>query len=90
MPTEKKNSKDQHRARVRQAFDSFGQRLGGRLDETARESVAQVREAAEARDGERLRGHLNDLSKRHGWLYRELASHPEIANLLDELALLGL
>ena len=52
--------------------------------------MAQVREAAEARDGERLRGHLNDLSKRHGWLYRELASHPEIANLLDELALLGL
>ena len=90
MEPKDKNSPNEHQTRVRRAFDAFGQSLGGRLDETARKSVAQVRAAAEARDGERLRGHLNELSKRHGWLYRELATHPEIANLLDELALLGL
>lgn len=90
MPTHEKNSQDDHPARVRRAFDSFAESVGSRLDEAARKSVAQVREAAEARDGDRLRGHLNDLSKRHGWLYRELAAHPEVANLLDELALLGL
>jgi len=33
---------------------------------------------------------LKELRDQHGWLYRELASHPRLANLLDELALLGL
>ena len=85
-----KEKPDKHQARVRQAFDAFSSTLGDRLDAGARESVDRVREAAEAGDGEKLRDHLNDLSRRHGWLYRELASHPEVATLLDELALLGL
>ena len=85
-----KEKPDKHQARVRQAFDAFSSKLGDRLDAGARESVTRVREAAEAGDGEKLRNQLNDLSRRHGWLYRELASHPEVATLLDELALLGL
>jgi hypothetical protein len=84
------NNTGKHEERVRRAFESLDRKLGDRLDTQSKEHVAKVREAAEARDGARLRKHLNDLSQRHGWLYRELASHPEIANLLDELALLGL
>jgi len=34
--------------------------------------------------------HLDDLRERHGWLYKELAEHPRVAQLLDELALFGL
>jgi Tfp pilus assembly protein PilO len=79
-----------HEERVRRAFEALDRKLGDRLDASSKEHVARVREAAEARDGDALRKRLNELSKRHGWLYRELASHPEIANLLDELALLGL
>jgi hypothetical protein len=85
-----KEPKTAHETRVQKAFDSFHREVGDRLDSRARESVADVREAASAKDGERLRRQLNDLSQHHGWLYRELAAHPEVANLLDELALLGL
>jgi len=79
-----------HEARVQKAFEAFQRQIGDRLDARGRESVADVRDAASAKDGERLRRQLNDLSRHHSWLYRELASHPEVANLLDELALLGL
>jgi Tfp pilus assembly protein PilO len=81
---------DAHETRVRQAFDSLDRKLSDRLDANAKESVEKLRAAAAAKDADRLRTQLNDLSRQHGWLYRELASHPEIANLLDELALLGL
>ena len=50
----------------------------------------KLRQAAADRNGEALRTGLKDLRDRHGWLYRELATHPELANLLDELALIGL
>jgi Tfp pilus assembly protein PilO len=79
-----------HETRVQQAFDSLDRKLADRLDANAKESVEKLRAAAAAKDAEQLRSQLNDLSRQHGWLYRELASHPEIANLLDELALLGL
>jgi hypothetical protein len=79
-----------HETRVQKAFDAFHRQMGDRLDARGRESVADVRDAASAKDGARLRRQLNDLSRHHSWLYRELASHPEVANLLDELALLGL
>jgi Tfp pilus assembly protein PilO len=41
------------------------------------------------RELEQMRAELTAVQERHGWLYRELAEHPEIATLLDELALWG-
>jgi len=82
--------KHEHATRVRDAFDALHEKLGPRLDESARASVEKLREAAAGKDGAALRVQLVDVRKRHSWLYRELASHPEVANLLDELALLGL
>jgi len=87
---DEKKTSDEHESRVRKAFDALDTRLGDRLDDNAKRSVENLREAAAAKDADRLRAQLNDLSQHHSWLYRELASHPEIANLLDELALLGL
>jgi Tfp pilus assembly protein PilO len=78
-----------HPTRVQEAFDAFHEKVGSRLDDTARESVEKLREAAAARDGARLREQLGEVKERHGWLYRELAEHPEVATLLDELALWG-
>jgi len=80
---------DEHADRVHRTFDSFTEGVGDRLDDAARSSVERLREAAAARDAERLRQHLENVRERHGWLYRELAAHPDIATLLDELALWG-
>jgi len=76
-------------ARVREAFDSFDKKLGERLDPHAREYVQKIRESAAQKDAEGVREHLTAVRERHGWLYRELAEHPAIASLLDELALWG-
>jgi hypothetical protein len=78
-----------HSARVQEAFDSFHEKLGDRLDGGARESVERLREAAASRDAEKMRERMGEVQEQHGWLYRELAEHPAIANLLDELALWG-
>jgi hypothetical protein len=80
---------DEHAARVREAFDSLHQKLGDRLDSGARASVEKLREAAESRDAEKMRERMGEVREQHGWLYRELAEHPAIATLLDELALWG-
>ena len=80
---------DDHSARVREAFDSLHQKLGDRLDSGARESVEKLREAAASKDADKVREHMGEVQQQHGWLYRELAEHPAIANLLDELALWG-
>jgi hypothetical protein len=80
---------DDHSARIREAFDSLDQKLGDRLDPGARESVEKLREAAASRDAEKVREQMGEVRQQHGWLYRELAEHPEIATLLDELALWG-
>jgi hypothetical protein len=80
---------DEHSARVREAFDSLHEKLGDRLDSGARESVERLREAAASRDAEKMREHMGEVREHHGWLYRELAEHPAIATLLDELALWG-
>jgi uncharacterized protein YeaO (DUF488 family) len=79
-----------HSERVQGAFDSFSRQVAEKLDDESRESVERLRRAASERDAQQLRRGLTDLRDRHGWLYRELAEHPEIATLLDELALLGL
>jgi hypothetical protein len=79
----------EHEARVQEAFDAFHEKLGARLDGEARESLEKIREAAAEKDPERMREHMTQVQEEHGWLYRELAEHPAIANLLDELALWG-
>jgi hypothetical protein len=81
---------EEHAARVRESFDSLHDKVGARMDQGQREALENLRAAARARDGEAPRKGLKDLRDRHGWLYRELAEHPRVANLLDELALLGL
>ena len=87
---DERKTSDDHRTRVRDSFDSLHAQVGNRLDEQGREAIERLRQAAEERDGAALRAGLNDLRTRHGWLYKELAAHPRVANLLDELALLGL
>jgi hypothetical protein len=79
-----------HAARVRTSFDAFHEKVAPKLDDDSRAAMEQVRTAAADRNGEALRTGLKDLRDRHGWLYRELATHPGLANLLDELALIGL
>jgi hypothetical protein len=83
------NEKD-HAARVRESFDAFHEKVGGKLDDSSRAAIEQVRTAAADRNGAALRTGLKELRDQHGWLYRELATHPTLANLLDELALIGL
>ena len=79
----------EHEARVHEAFDAFHEKVGARLDGQARESLEKIREAAAEKDPERMREHMTQVQEEHGWLYRELAGHPAIATLLDELALWG-
>ena len=79
----------EHEARVHEAFDAFHEKLGAKLDGEARTSVEKIREAAAEKDADKLREHMTAIQERHSWLYRELAEHPAIANLLDELALWG-
>lgn len=85
-----KEPPDEHAARVRESFDSLHAQVGPRLDRAGRDAIEKIRSAAETKDAAALRAHLADLQERHGWLYKELAAHPRVANLLDELALLGL
>ena len=78
-----------HEIRVRDAFDSLHRNVGERLDDSARTSLAGMRDAAQRRDTESLRRELSTVREKHGWLYRELAEHPELSNMLNELALWG-
>ena len=87
--TEKPPPADDHSARLKEAFDSFNRKLEDRLDSDTRASVEKLREAAARRDADKVREHMGEVKEQHGWLYRELAEHPEIATLLDELALWG-
>ena len=81
--------REDHEARVHEVFDAFHEKLGARLDGDARESVERIREAAAEKDADKLREHMTQVQEQHGWLYRELAEHPAVANLLTELALWG-
>jgi hypothetical protein len=78
-----------HETRVRDAFDSLHRNVGERLDDSARTSLDGMRDAAQRRDTEGLRRELSTVREKHGWLYRELAEHPELSNMLNELALWG-
>ena len=83
------SGKGDHETRVRDAFDSLHRNIGERLDDSARTSFDGLREAAERRDRDTLRRELTAVQEKHGWLYRELAEHPELSNILNELALWG-
>jgi hypothetical protein len=80
---------DDHAARVRESFDALHEQVGGRLDDSSRAAIDRLRRAAVSKDGAALRTHMAELEEQHSWLYQELAAHPRIATLLDELALLG-
>jgi hypothetical protein len=81
---------DDHASKIHADFDELHERLGERLDDPGRAAIERVRHAAAAKNGAELRRNLVALRDEHGWLYKELAAHPRLANLLDELALLGL
>jgi hypothetical protein len=87
--TGKPERDDAHASRVEEAFASFLGKHGERLDEPGQGLLDGMREAAARKDRERLRAHLAEARESHGWLYRELAAHPQLATLLDELALWG-
>jgi len=89
MADETGKTEEDHGARVASAFDALHEKVGGRLDESSQRSFDALRSAAEARDAEKLREGLSAVQERHGWLYRELAEHPDVATLLKELALWG-
>jgi hypothetical protein len=78
-----------HEARVREAFDALHRNVVERLDDQTRSSLDGLRSAAENRDATKLRAGLTSVQEQHGWLYRELAAHPDVATLLNELALWG-
>src|SRR5262249_10241026 len=85
-----KPPEDDHASKVHADFDELHERLADRLDEPGPAAIERVRTAAAGRNGAELRRSLVTLRDEHGWLYKELAAHPRLANLLDELALLGL
>jgi hypothetical protein len=81
---------DEHHERVRAAFDDLGAKLGDRVSPEARATVECLREAALEKDAEKVRGNLDALKEKHGWLWEELTAHPRVAALVNELALFGL
>jgi hypothetical protein len=88
-PSNAGSNEGDHETRVRDAFDSLHRNIGDRLDDSARTSFDGLRAAAERRDRDTLRRELSTVQEKHGWLYRELAEHPELSNILNELALWG-
>lgn len=82
-------SPDDHGERVKSAFDDLQERVRERLDEASTSSIDRLRAAAAERDAESLRSHLTEMKEEDSWLYRELAAHPRVAALIDELALWG-
>jgi hypothetical protein len=78
-----------HARRVSSAFEDLDKRLPQPVSAEAREKIDGLREAVAAGDSTKARAHLSEVKQRHGWLYTELASHPEISALINELALWG-
>ena len=87
--TEKPEEGPSHEERVQGAFDSLHESLGPRVGPQERETLDVVREAALRRDAGSVREGLEAVRERHGWLWEEMAKHPQVAALIDELALWG-
>jgi hypothetical protein len=88
MSDEKKDDPG-HEGRVHAAFDSLHESLGPRVGPDERETLERVREAALRRDAGSVRDGLSAVRERHGWLWEEMAKHPQLASLIDELSLWG-
>lgn len=76
--------------RIHEAFDDLDASLGDRATPEVRASMEKLRSAVLERDAAGLRGQLTDVKTRHKWLYSELTLHPRVAELVNELALMGL
>jgi len=79
----------EHEERVNRAFDALHEGLGDRLSEADRETVERLRAAAAGRDAEGMKNHLRSMQESDSWLYRELTAHPDVAALINELAVWG-
>ena len=75
--------------RVADALGDLHQALGDSLSQPARESLQKLRDAVAAGDRDKAREHLLEVREKHGWLYNQLANHPEIAAVVNELAIWG-
>jgi hypothetical protein len=76
-------------AKVHEAFDAVRRDLDERLGADERAAVERLRDAAADGDADRAREEMASVKERHGWLYEELVKHPNLATLIDELALWG-
>jgi len=88
--TDDRPGSDERSRRVHEAFDDLDGSLGGRATPEVRASMEKLRVAVLDRDAERVRDQLSDVKARHGWLHGELTLHPRLAELVNELALMGL
>ncbi len=76
--------------RVRAAFEDLRAALGERSTPETRAALEKLRESVLGGDAVRVRRELEDVREKYGWLYAELARHPRVAELVNELALFGL
>lgn len=89
MSDEPKKPGEVPREPVGKTFDDFVRGLPGELPGTARTNLHALRDAIEAGKPEDARRHLASVRESHGWLYEELARHPALSTLFNELALWG-
>jgi hypothetical protein len=88
--TDEPNGPDEHSQRVHAAFDELRAALGDRVTPEARESFEKLRSAVLENDAAGVRARLADVKRRYGWLYKELSLHRRVAEIVNELALMGL
>lgn len=87
MADEKENARGDEK--VREAFEAVQRDLQGRLGVEEQAAVERLRDAAAGGDAVRAREAMASVKEQHGWLYEELAKHPSLAAVIDELALWG-
>ncbi len=83
------NSEDRS-GEVHEAFDDLHEKIGSRHTSDSKIRVEALREAVLAQDAASVKAHLEEMKTSHGWLWTELTTHPRVASLMNELALLGL
>lgn len=88
--TDDRTDADDRSRRVHAAFDELRAALGERAAPEALESFEKLRQAVLERDVSEVRESLTDVKRRYGWLYAELTLHRRVAELVNELALMGL
>ncbi len=88
--TDDRPGSDEHSQRVHAAFDELRAALGDRVTPEARESFEKLRSAVLDRDAAGVREHLAEVKHRYGWLHAELTLHRRVAEIVNELALMGL